>query len=86
MAVITGGKVIEGAYSRMGAGAVATGYLGSGDALGALGPFALAGVPGTQFNTIAAKGALAIDYTNAILYINTGTLASNTWTKVGVQV
>lgn len=30
-------------------------------------------------------GSLAVDYTNAFLYINTGTLASATWTKVGTQ-
>jgi len=30
-------------------------------------------------------GSLAVDYTNAFLYINTGTLALSTWTKVGTQ-
>jgi hypothetical protein len=45
-----------------------------------------AGAPTTQFNNIAAKGALAMDTTNGKLYINTGTKASNTWTVVGTQV
>lgn len=31
------------------------------------------------------KGALVIDVTNGLLYINTGTSASPTWTKVGTQ-
>jgi hypothetical protein len=45
-----------------------------------------AGVPsGTDFNNIAEKGQLCIDTTNAKLYINTGTKASNTWTVVGTQ-
>jgi hypothetical protein len=33
----------------------------------------------------AAKGALLTDITNGILYINTGTAAAPTWTKVGTQ-
>ena len=33
----------------------------------------------------AAKGALLIDTTNGILYINTGTALDPTWTKVGTQ-
>jgi hypothetical protein len=33
----------------------------------------------------APKGCLLVDTTNAILYINTGTQASVTWTKVGTQ-
>lgn len=33
----------------------------------------------------AAKGALLTDTTNGILYINTGTPQSPTWTKVGTQ-
>lgn len=49
----------------------------------------VAGVPvdGTSgtFAGIAAKGDLLTDTTNAILYINTNTLASPTWTKVGTQ-
>lgn len=31
------------------------------------------------------KGALVTDTTNGLLYINTGTAASPTWTKVGTQ-
>lgn len=38
-----------------------------------------------DFNGTAAKGALAADTTNGILYINTGTLAATVWTKVGTQ-
>lgn len=41
------------------------------------------GVPET--GTGAPKGALLVDTTNGILYINTGTAADPTWTKVGVQ-
>jgi len=33
----------------------------------------------------AAKGALLTDVTNGVLYINTGTAAAPTWTKVGTQ-
>ena len=33
----------------------------------------------------APKGALLIDTTNGVLYINTGTKAQPTWTKVGTQ-
>jgi len=33
----------------------------------------------------ASKGALVTDTTNGILYINTGTALSPTWTKVGTQ-
>ena len=51
------------------------------------GPFTNAGAPvnGTTLDEIAEKGALLIDTTNAILYINTGTKSSSTWTKVGTQ-
>jgi hypothetical protein len=47
-----------------------------------------AGAPtnGTTFAGQAAKGCLLVDTTNAFLYINTGTQASPTWTKVGTQV
>lgn len=48
------------------------------------GPYRTAGVP-SGLNNIAEKGALCIDTTNAKLYINTGTKASNTWTVVGTQ-
>jgi hypothetical protein len=41
------------------------------------------GVPVTA--TGAPKGALLTDTTNGILYINTGTAAAPTWTKVGTQ-
>lgn len=34
---------------------------------------------------IAGKGCLLSDITNGILYVNTNTLASPTWTKVGTQ-
>ena len=33
----------------------------------------------------ASKGALLTDVTNGILYINTGSAAAPTWTKVGTQ-
>lgn len=33
----------------------------------------------------AGKGCLLIDVQNGILYINTGTQAAPTWTKVGTQ-
>jgi hypothetical protein len=39
-----------------------------------------------DFNGQAEKGQLAIDYTNAKLYINTGTKAATVWTVVGAQV
>lgn len=42
------------------------------------------GVP-PAFKAQAAVGALLIDTTNAILYINTGTQAFPVWTKVGTQ-
>lgn len=38
-----------------------------------------------DFNGQAAKGCLAKDTTNGVLYINTGTKASTTWTVVGAQ-
>lgn len=31
------------------------------------------------------KGCIAIDETNGIVYVNTGTVASATWTVVGTQ-
>jgi hypothetical protein len=47
----------------------------------------VAGAPsGSTFAGQAAKGCLLVDTTNAFLYINTGTQASPTWTKVGTQV
>ena len=39
-----------------------------------------------DFNGVAEKGQLAIDLTNAKLYINTGTKAATTWVVVGTQV
>jgi hypothetical protein len=41
------------------------------------------GVDATGLN--ASKGAILTDVTNGILYINTGTALSPTWTKVGTQ-
>lgn len=51
------------------------------------GPLLFAGAPtnGTTYANKAAKGCLLIDTTNGILYINTNTQASPTWTKVGTQ-
>jgi hypothetical protein len=40
---------------------------------------------GNDFNGLAEKGQLAIDTTNAKLYINTGTKAATVWTVVGAQ-
>lgn len=57
----------------------------SANATQSYGPFRWAGVPTTELNGIALKGAKLIDTTNGLDYINTGTLASNTWTKVGTQ-
>jgi hypothetical protein len=74
--------VIEGSRSRGGKVNVA-GATGAEDV--GYGPYLSAGAPTTAFNTIAEKGALCIDTTNAKLYINTGTKASNTWTVVGTQ-
>lgn len=42
-------------------------------------------VNGTTLANIAPKGALLIDESTGILYANTNTLASPTWTKVGLQ-
>ena len=46
-----------------------------------------AGAPtnGTTGANLCGKGSLLVDYTNGKLYINTGTLASPTWTVVGTQ-
>ena len=57
-----------------------------GQLMQSYGPFRSAGVPTTAFNGIALVGALCIDVTNAKLYVNTGTLAANTWTVAGTQV
>lgn len=50
-------------------------------------PLRNAGAPtnGTTYAGVAAVGALLIDTTNAILYQNTGTIASPTWSKVGAE-
>lgn len=66
--------VIEGARFRSDPGSSESGY----------GVYKTAGVP-SGLNNVAEKGALCIDTTNAKLYINTGTKASNTWTVVGTQ-
>lgn len=47
--------------------------------------FVSAGPLTDELDGKAPKGALLIDKTNAVLYINTGTKASNTWTVVGDQ-
>lgn len=73
--------VIEGAVRRDG---VRTSGNVTADG-SAYGPFTHAGSPTTQLNNVAEKGALCIDTTNGKLLINTGTLASNTWTVVGTQ-
>lgn len=44
----------------------------------------VAGTSGTGAG-FAGPGSLVSDTTNAILYINTNTKASPTWTKVGTQ-
>lgn len=38
-----------------------------------------------DFNGQAAPGARAVDTTNSVLYINTGTKAATVWTIVGTQ-
>lgn len=43
-------------------------------------------VDGTDGDGFAPTGQLLIDYTNGVLYINTGDAAATVWTKVGVQV
>lgn len=49
-------------------------------------PFVKAGaLAGGDFNGQADKGDLALDSTNGKLYVNTGTLASTTWTVAGTQ-
>lgn len=39
---------------------------------------------GTTGKNVAGPGSLYIDYTNKLLYMNTGTLASPTWTAISV--
>jgi len=80
MAIISGGRVIEGAVSRQAAGVSGATEVG-------FGPYTNAGIPAGGFlNTVAEKGALVIDSTNGKLYTNTGTLAATVWTVVGTQV
>ena len=82
MAIISGGKIIEGAIHRAGA-TDATGSVSGAD----LGPFRKAGVPANgDFNASAEKGATLIDTTNGKHYTNTGTLAATVWTVTGTQV
>lgn len=69
--------MIEGSRQRLDAG--------SGDPTG-FGIYRNAGAPtGSTLANVAQKGALLVDTTNAKLYVNTGTLASPTWTVVGAQ-
>jgi hypothetical protein len=67
--------------------AVATITVGVNSMTGAAPTVAVAETtPGVDATALgAAKGGLLIDITNAILYINTGTPAAPTWTKVGTQ-
>lgn len=52
----------------------------------AVGAVVAEGTPGVDATGLgAAAGALLVDTTNKILYINTGTAAAPTWTKVGTQ-
>lgn len=74
MAIITGGKIIEGALRRQTGGAVDADVVGYG-------PYTNAGIPASGFlNNVANKGALVIDTTNGTLYQNTGTLTATVWT------
>ncbi len=53
---------------------------------GTLGPFSHDGTPdSTTLAGVAAKGALLIDTSNGLLYQNTGTQETPTWTLVGDQ-
>jgi hypothetical protein len=78
MAVITGGTVIEGAQYRASSGTNAT----TGATNTPIQVLQKAGVPSTDFDGVAAKGALCIDTTNANIYINAGTLGTNSWKLV----
>ncbi len=53
--------------------------------IGEYGPFRSAAAPTTQFDGVAAKGATCVATDTGVLYANTGTKASNTWTVVGAQ-
>lgn len=48
-------------------------------------PFNSNGVPSGNFKGEADKGALAVDTSTGVVYVNTGTLAAPTWTVVGSQ-
>lgn len=78
---------IPGAQLR-GGSVVASDGSDSASAGPGYGPYLNAGAPvnGTTFDNIAEKGALLIDTTNGVLYINTGTKADSTWVKVGMQI
>lgn len=79
MPIITGGKVIEGAYVRPASSAYSS-------TAGSIGPFESAGVPASGYlNGEAKKGALCADTTNGKLYVNTGTLAATVWAVAGTQ-
>jgi hypothetical protein len=71
MGIISGGRIIPGS--------------------GLDGPLLNAGAPangivGTgTYAGVAPKGALLTDTVNGVLYQNTGTQASPTWTKVGTE-
>ena len=59
-------------------------FTGPSNAVPSTGPFRFAGTPtsggsGTFVNQ-AMKGSLLVDTTNGLLYVNTNTLASPTWT------
>lgn len=74
MAIISGGKIIEGARGVTVDGSRSATEVGYG-------PYTNAGIPASGFlNNVAQKGALVIDTTNGTLYQNTGTLAATVWT------
>lgn len=74
MAIISGGRVIEGARGVTFDGARSATEVGYG-------PYINPGIPAGGFlNNVAQKGALVIDSTNGTLYQNTGSLAATVWT------
>ena len=81
MAIITGGKIIEGSRP---------GWRGSGASGGQnidQGPYFSPGVPASAFlNGIAGPGALVINTANGAAYINTGTKAATVYTLLGSLV
>ena len=82
MAIISGGRVIEGALFRSSTQAQGGTEAGTQAATTiGYGPYTNAGIPASNFlNNVAQKGALVIDVTNGALYQNTGTLAATVWT------